>query len=186
MQGAGSGPTRRPLHPQQDPFTGPRRGSGRQPERGPAHTSLSLRCPLFAVGLSTGLRICRLPLGWRLGVRRSSQAVGGPFFEAERGSLSLRPGPARRPLELVLERVCGPQRPPSDVGRDRGVDEPVVECGVVGLLGGLVAILGLLIGVLGGVVALLGAGMLGVPDAALLVELGLAAFGLLLTVALAL
>lgn len=48
------------------------------------------------------------------------------------------------------------------------------------------AILGLLIGVLGGVVALLGAGMLGVPDAALLVELGLAAFGLLLTVALAL
>lgn len=86
----------------------------------------------------------------------------------------------------MLERVSGPQRPPSDVGRDRGVDEPVGGLGVVGLLGGVVAILGLLTRLLGGVVALRSAGVLGLPHAALLVELGLAAFGLLLTVTLAL
>ncbi len=107
--------------------------------------------------------------------------------EAERGALSpaLRPGPARRRLER--ERVTGPPRPLSGVGRrDRGVDQPVGEQGVVGLLGGLVALLGLLIRLLGGLVALLSAGMLGLPHLALAVKLGLTALGLLLKALLAL
>ncbi len=110
----------------------------------------------------------------------------GPCSQAEGGALApaLRPGPSRR--LVLLERLAGPQRPPSDRWWHRGVDEPVGEQGVVGLLGGLVAIMGLLIRALSGVVAILDAGMLGIPHAMLLVKLGLTGGGLLLTALLAL
>lgn len=87
----------------------------------------------------------------------------------------------------MLERFTGPRRRPSVVViGDRSVEQPLGEQRVVGLLGGLVALLSLLIGVLGGVVALLGAGVLGLPGLALVVKPGLASGSLLFAALLAL
>ena len=69
--------------------------------------------------------------------------------QAERGAVSpaVRPGPARRAIEL--ERLTWPQRPPPGAGRHRGVDHALGEQRVVDLLSGLVALVGLLVGMLG-------------------------------------
>jgi len=89
-----------------------------------------------------------------------------------------------------LERVTGPNgrgghcRAPGS--RNEGADQALDARGLVGLLGGLVAIVGLLIGVLGGVVALLSAGVPDLPRLTLLLEPGLTALGLLLKALLAL
>ncbi len=72
-------------------------------------------------------------------------------------------------------------------GRRRGARRPALGArGLIGLLGGLVAIVSLLIGVLGGVVALLSAGVPDLPRLTLLLEPGLTALGLLLKALLAL
>lgn len=74
--------------------------------------------------------------------------------QAERGAVASALNPAikfaRGALELGLVLVTGPPGPlPLGAGRwGRGVDHALGERRLIGLLGGLVAVVGLLVGVL--------------------------------------
>ena len=113
----------------------------------------------------------------------SRRPPGG--LEAEGGALpaAVWPAfdPARGPVGLGLGWVIGPLRPAPGAGLGkRGGDQVVGQQRVMGLLGGVVALLGVLVGVSGGLVAFTPAGMLSLPHLTLLNEPGVAGLGLLL------